>query len=249
MIQNADSTTVTASDVLTIAANGKTANFKFTSRLAGTYTVTFTNGTATTTSTIIVDVAGHDSGATLTFDKASIAAGTTTTITGTLKDVNGNPVATGGTASVAVAWSGKGLPFGNTTTMQTNATGELSFYVLVLSGEMGDGAISATYKPANATVDTKNVSVVQAVAVGKAVSADQKVTIGTFTGYTAVFVKGYEGKKLSVKLAGKWSVVPSIVDGSAGYYLFKQKTGAGYVANVVVYIDGVEVERMTVTTK
>jgi len=252
MIQNVDSLTATASDVLTIAANGKTANFKFTSRLAGTYTVTFTNGTATTTSTVVVGAAAHDSGATLTFDKASIAAGTTTTVTGTLKDVNGNPVATGGTASVAVAWAGKGLPFGNTTTMQTNAAGELTFYVLVLSGEMGDAAIAATYKPAGLAVSTKNVSVVHAVAVGKAAAsaaADQKITIGTYKGYVAVFTKGYAGQKLSVQVASKWHVRNPIVDLKAGYSLLTINTGAGYVANVIVYIDGVEVERMTITTK
>jgi hypothetical protein len=251
MIQNADSVAVTASDVLTIAANGKTANFKFTSRLAGTYTVTFTNGTATTTSTIIVDVAGHDSGATLTFDKASIAAGTTTTVTGTLKDVNGNPVMTSGSSNVSVAWSGKGLPFGNDTDMETDAAGQLTFYVLVLSGEVGDAAISATYKPAGLAVSTKNVTVVHAVAVGKAAatSADQKITIGTYKGYVGVFTKGYEGQKLSVRLASKWHVRNPIEDLKAGYSLLTVNTGVGYVANVIVYIDGVEVERMTITTK
>ena len=251
MIQNADSTTVTASNALTIAANGKTANFRFTSRLAGTYTVTFTNGTATTTSTIIVDAAGHDSGATLTFDKTSIDAGTTTTVTGTLKDVNGNPVMTSGSADVSVAWSGKGLPFGNATNMETDAAGQLTFYVLVLSGEVGDAAISATYKPAGATVSTANVSVVVAVAVGKAAatSADQKITIGTYKGYVGVFTKGYEGQKLSVRLASKWHVRNPIVDLNAGYSLLTVNTGVGYVANVIVYIDGVEVKRETITTK
>jgi len=251
MIQNADSTTVTASDALTVAANGKTANFKFTSRLAGTYTVTFTTGTATTTSTIVVDVAAGTAGATLTFDKTSIANGTTTTITGTLKDVNGNPVLTAGTADVSVAWTGKGLPFANTTTMETDANGQLTFYVLVLSGEVGDAAISATYKPAGATVSTANVSVVVAVAVGKAAatSADQKITIGTYKGYVGVFTKGYEGQKLSVRLASKWHVRNPIVDLNAGYSLLTVNTGVGYVANVIVYIDGVEVERMTITTK
>jgi hypothetical protein len=251
MIQNADSVTVTASDVLTIAANGKTANFKFTSRLAGTYTVTFTNGTATTTSTIIVDVAGHDSGATLTFDKASIAAGTTTTVIGTLKDVNGNPVMTSGSSDVSVAWTGKGLPFGNATNMETDAAGQLTFYVLVLSGEVGDAAISATYKPAGLAVSTKNVTVVHAVAVGKAAatSADQKITIGTYKGYVGVFTKGYEGQKLSVRLASKWHVRNPIEDLKAGYSLLTVNTGVGYVANVIVYIDGVEVKRETITTK
>ena len=249
MIQNVDDTTQTASDTLTVAANGQAVNAKFTSRLAGTYTVTFTTGAATTTSEVVIAAAAHDSGATLTFDKTSIAAGTTTTITGTLKDINGNPVMTSGSSNVSVAWTGKGLPFGNTTTMETNADGELSFYVLVLSGEEGDAAISATYKPAGLTVDTDNITVVQAVAVGKAAAADQKVTIGTYKGYVAVFTKGYAGQKLSVQLASKWHVRNPIVDLKAGYSLLTVNTGAGYVANVIVYIDGVEVKRETITTK
>jgi hypothetical protein len=250
MIQNADSTTVTASDVLTIAANGKTANFKFTSRLAGTYTVTFTNGTATTTSTIIVDVAGHDSGATLTFDKASIANGTTTTVTGTLKDVNGNPVMTSGSSDVSVAWTGKGLPFGNATNMETDASGQLTFYVLVLSGEVGDAAISATYKPAGLAVSTKNVSVVHAVAVGKAAAsaaADQKVNVGSFKGYVALYAKGYEGQKMSAIVAGKWIVVASLASDFERVVRF---TGAGYTITTKIYIDGVQIgDEFTTVTK
>jgi hypothetical protein len=248
MIQNADSVKVTASDVLTIAANGKTANFKFTSRLAGTYTVTFTNGTATTTSTVVVAAAAHDSGATLTFDKTSIAAGTTTTVTGTLKDVNGNPVMTSGSSDVSVAWTGKGLPFGNTTTMETDAAGQLTFYVLVLSGEVGDAAISATYKPAGLAVSTKNVSVVHAVAVGKAAaSADQKVNVGTFKGYVALYAKGYEGQKMSAIVAGKWIVVASLASDFERVVRF---TGAGYTITTKIYIDGVQIgDEFTTVTK
>jgi hypothetical protein len=250
MIQNADSTTVTASDVLTIAANGKTANFKFTSRLAGTYTVTFTNGTATTTSTIIVDVAGHDSGATLTFDKASIAAGTTTTVTGTLKDVNGNPVMTSGSSDVSVAWTGKGLPFGNATNMETDAAGQLTFYVLVLSGEVGDAAISATYKPAGLAVSTKNVTVVHAVAVGKAAAsaaADQKVNVGSFKGYVALYAKGYAGQKMTAIVAGKWIKVDAL---ASNFERVVRYTGAGYTITTKIYIDGVQIgDAFTTMTK
>jgi hypothetical protein len=250
MIQNADSVKATASDVLTIAANGKTANFKFTSRLAGTYTVTFTNGTATTTSTVVVAAAAHDSGATLTFDKASIAAGTTTTITGTLKDVNGNPVMTSGSSDVSVAWSGKGLPFGNATNMETDAAGQLSFYVLVLSGEVGDAAISATYKPAGLAVSTKNVSVVHAVAVGKAAAsaaADQKVNVGSFKGYVALYAKGYKGQKMTAIVAGKWIKVDSL---ASDFERVVRYTGAGYSITTKIYIDGVQIgDAFTTMTK
>ena len=239
MIQNSDEVTATASDTLTVAANGQTANLKFTSRLAGTYTVTFTTGTATTTSTITITAATGDAGSTLTFDKTSIAAGETTTITGTLKDVNGNPVMTSGTADVSVAWTGKGLPFGNSTTMETAADGTLTFQVLVLSTEMGDAAISATYKPAGATVSTKNISVVQAVAVGKAAAtaaADQKVNVGSFKGYVALYAKGYAGQKMTAIVAGKWIKVDAL---ASNFERVVRYTGAGYTITTKIYIDGV----------
>ena len=249
MIQNADSTTATASDTLTIAANGKTANLKFTSRLVGTYTVTFTQGTATTTSEVVFDAADGTAGATMTFDKTSIAAGTTTTITGTLKDVNGNPVMTSGSSDVSVAWTGKGLPFGNSTTMETDAAGQLTFYVLVLSGEVGDAAISATYKPAGAAVDTDNITVVQAVAVGKAAAtaaADQKVNVGSFKGYVALYAKGYAGQKMTAIVAGKWIKVDAL---ASNFERVVRYTGAGYTITTKIYIDGVLTGTFSTVTK
>jgi hypothetical protein len=248
MIQDLNNVTATGSETLTVTATNQTANFAFTSRMAGTYLVTFTNGTSTTTSEVVIDVAAHDSGATLTFDKTSIAAGTTTTVTGTLKDVNGNPVMTSGSSDVSVAWTGKGLPFGNTTDMETDAAGQLTFYVLVLSGEVGDAAISATYKPAGLAVSTKNVSVVHAVAVGKAAaSADQKVNVGTFKGYVALYAKGYEGQKMSAIVAGKWIVVASLASDFERVVRF---TGAGYTITTKIYIDGVQIgDEFTTVTK
>ena len=249
MIQNADAATVTASDTLTIAANGQAANLKFTSRLVGTYTVTFTSGTATTTSEIVFDAAAATAGSTLTFDKTSIAAGTTTTVTGTLKDVNGNPVQTSGTADVAVAWTGKGLPFGNSTTMETDAAGQLTFYVLVLSGEVGDAAIAATYKPAGAAVDTDNITVVQAVAVGKAAAtaaADQKVNVGSFKGYVALYAKGYAGQKMTAIVAGKWIKVDAL---ASNFERVVRYTGAGYTITTKIYIDGVLKGTFSTVTK
>ena len=249
MIQNADETTATASDTLTIAANGQTANLKFTSRLVGTYTVTFTSGTATTTSLVVFGVAEGDTGATLTFDKTSIAGGTTTTITGTLKDVNGNPVKTSGSADVNVAWSGKGLPFGNTATMETDDNGQLKFYVLVLSGEVGDAAIAATYQPTGLTVSTLNVAVVQAVAVGKAAAtaaADQKVNVGSFKGFVALYAKGYAGQKMTAIVAGKWIKVDAL---ASNFERVVRYTGAGYTITTKIYIDGVLKGTFSTVTK
>ena len=252
VIENNDESSVTASDTLTVAANGLSNGFRFASKTAGTYTVTFTNGTATTTSVITIHAAGHDKGASISFDKSSIPAGETSTITGTLVDANGNPVATGGTASIAVTYTGKGLPYGNSTTMQTDADGNFTFQVLVLSTEKGDAAISATYKPTGSASSTRNVTTVQALTVGVAetAAADQKITVGTFKGYVAIYTKGYMGQKLSAKVAGKWLVVdPIAAYKSNDYSRTVRLTGAGYTITVDLYIDGAFVRSEVVTTK
>jgi len=252
VIENNDQSSITASDTLTVAANGLSNGFRFASKKAGTYTVTFTNGTATTTSVITIDAAGHDKGASISFDKSSIPSGETSTITGKLVDANGNPVATAGTASIAVTYTGKGLPYGQSTTMQTDANGEFTFQVLVLSTEKGDAAISATYKPTGAASSTRNITYVHALDVGVADSAtaDQKITVGTFKGYVAIYTKGYMGQKLSAKVAGKWLVVdPIAAYKSNDYSRTVRLTGAGYTIAVDLYIDGAFVRSEVVTTK
>ena len=251
MIQNVDDTTQTASDTLTVAANGQAVNAKFTSRLAGTYTVTFTTGAATTTSEVVIAAAAHDSGATLTFDVNSLVAGETTTITGTLLDINGNPVMTSGSSNVSVAYTGKGLPFNNSTTMETDADGQLTFQVLVLSSEKGDAAIAATYKPAGLTVDTDNISVVHALAVGTVAAADAKVNAGSFKGYVAVYARGYEGQRLSAKIGKDWVIVDPIVNNQENGTLFRVTdfTGAGVDIAVRIYIDRVLIDTINLTTK
>jgi hypothetical protein len=248
VIENNDEATVTASDTLTVTPAGKTANLRFASKLAGTYTVTYTTGTVTTTSEVTIHAAGHDKGASISFDKSSIAAGETSTITGTLVDANGNPVATAGTASIAVTYTGKGLPYGNSATMQTNADGEFTFQVLVLSTEKGDAAISATYKPTGSDSSTRNITTVHGLTVGAAAaaSADQKVNAGSFKGYVAIYAKGYEGQRLSAKVGNDWVVVASL---ASNFERVVEFTGAGYTIAVRIYIDRVLMDTITVTTR
>jgi len=148
---------------------------------------------------------------------------------------------------LALTYTGPGFVSGNLPAI-TDANGMFTFSVLLGTNDSGTATVSASFD-ADGTTTTKAAVVTTASTVIGEVASATKVTVGTFSGYTAVFVKGYEGKKLSVKLAGKWSVVPSLVDSSAGYYMFKQNTGVGYTADVVVYIDGVEVKRETVVTK
>ena len=81
-------------------------------------------------------------------------------------------------------------------------------------------------------------------------SGEQKVTIGTFNGYIAIYTKGYEGRRLTAKVAGKWlKVDPITVASGKTYSLTKRNTGAGYTIKVEVYIDGVLLAQDTVLTR
>ncbi|MCF8529011.1 MAG: S8/S53 family peptidase [Aquiluna sp.] len=77
-----------------------------------------------------------------------------------------------------------------------------------------------------------------------------KITIGSYKGYVAIYTKGYEGKKLTAKVAGVWLKVDPItlVPGKT-YSLTKRMTGAGYQIAVEVYIDGVLLKSESVLTK
>jgi hypothetical protein len=244
-----------------VTATNKAANFKFASMKTGTYTVTFTNGTFTTTSEIVVDAAPSNKGATVTFDTTQITPGKTKVITGKVVDANGNPVDTtatgengdGGTASIVVTYTGDAGIIVGTMPTETDANGEFRLAVLTSAADRGTLTITATYlKAGAATATAHKVSAVQAVNVGPATadSADQKITVGTFKGYVAIYTKGYMGQKLSAKVAGKWLVVdPIAAYKSNDYSRTVRLTGAGYTIAVDLYIDGEFVRSEVVTTK
>jgi hypothetical protein len=186
---------------------------------------------------------------------ASALPGSTFNVVITVADAYGNPVSTGTELQMQVTYAGPGIVFG-TLPRDTNTLGQISFAVLLGANDSGSALVTVSYDASNdgdftgTTVADADITVTKTVVVGAAAAAsDQKVTVGTYKGYVAVFTKGYEGQKLSVRVASKWHVRNSIVDLKAGYSLLTVNTGAGYVANVIVYIDGVEVERMTITTK
>ena len=252
IIQNSDNTTETASDTLTVAANGQAANFKFTSRLAGTYTVTITNGSATTTSQVVVNPARDADGASITFDTATIAAGSTKVITGTLVDANGNPVHTSGSATILVTYvpgGSAGIPIGTMPT-ETDADGEFSFTVLTGASDAGTAVVTATYYKNGASTAVADVLTFNSsITVGGSAAApasDQKLTVGSFKGYVAIYALNYTGQKLSARVAGKWLVVEAL---ASRYERVVRNTGAAIPIVVDLYIDGAFVRTENIVTK
>ncbi len=70
---------------------------------------------------------------------------------------------------------------------------------------------------------------------------NQRVTVGTFNGFVAIYAQGFEGSQLVARIAGKWiSVSPLKNVAGKQYALIKRNTGAGYDVRVEVWIDGVK---------
>jgi protocatechuate 3,4-dioxygenase beta subunit len=89
--------------------------------------------------------------------------------------------------------------------------------------------------------------VVQVLESEADIVTSQKVNVGTFKGYVALYAKGYEGQKMSAIVAGKWIVVESLASDFERVVRF---TGAGYTITTKLYIDGEQVgDAFTTLTK
>ena len=241
----------TTSGALTLRAGAAGAySFEVASLKQGDFTITLTNGTATTTSLLVVDAVADDSGRSVTFDTTNLEAGKTRVITGTVLDANGNGVdTTGGDATILVTFAGSaGIPVG-TMPVETNADGEFQISVFTGASDTGSFTLTATYlKDGPTTATAARITTVQVVTVGAAVAApasDQKLTVGSFKGFVAIYTLNYTGQKLSAKVAGKWLVVNEL----SKFQRVVRNTGAGFTIKVDLYIDGAFVRSETVVTK
>jgi len=246
-----NSSGVTSSGGITVRADGSRAySFGVAGELVGSYTITMTNGTATTTSLIKVDPVTGSAGSAVNFDISSITAGTTKILVGKVVDANGNPVDTSvGSATILVSYAANaGIPVGTIPT-ETDANGEFKLSILTTEKDAGTFTVTAVYlKDGASTATADKVTKVHTVTIGaaSAASTDKKVNAGSFKGYVAVYAKGYEGQRLSAKVGKDWVVVESL---ASNFERVVEFTGAGYTIAVRIYIDRVLVDTITVTTK
>jgi titin len=228
-----------------------------------TWTGTANFGTLTVSSTGLVTVSGvaalTTSIATIKASKAGFVPSTVLATATSLK-VSLTPsygIATSTADGFTVQITNYDASYTWTATSTTNAVTISATGLVIVTGAAAAAASTATISSVKTGHGIGLSAVTKAALTADAATADalndvldnKKVTIGTYKGYVAVFTKGYEGQKLSVRLASKWHVRNPIVDLKAGYSLLTVNTGAGYVANVIVYIDGVEVERVIITTR
>ena len=239
----------TASDAMTIrtAANGL-FTVSAHSKVAGEYPVTVTAGTYSEAIVITIDDIDAAAATVMSITQVGggsyVTPGSTLRVKVTMTDANGNPAKSSG-ASLSMTVTGPG--FVGTLPTATDKNGEATLNVLVGANDTG------TIKVEGSFAGTKTVTSSAEFTIGTApvADADKKITVGTFKGYIAIYTKGYDGSKLSAKVAGKWLVVPSLDESWKGndYSRTVRFTGAGYEINVHLYIDGEFVRTDVVTTK
>jgi hypothetical protein len=225
---------------------------------SGTKVMTLTNGTATTTSQLIVSEAASDMGKTIKWDTTTIEAGKTRVITGTLTDMNGNPVDTtlpgynggtagdSGTASIVISYTGTAGIVVGTMPTETDVDGKFKVSILTAAADSGTLTLTAVYMPQGASTVTANkVTSVQAVTVAPAAAPEVNAVIGSFNGRWAVRVENAKGSVVSVKAGNRWVKFTSLNNN----YLFSRKSVVGRTLAVSVWVDGELQNSQTITIK
>lgn len=238
---------LTASDRITLPGDSAArVKFYVTARKAGTYTLTLTAGTATTTSLIVVSDAQDNAGSAMAFDISSMESGRAAIVTGTLTDLNGNAVDTTlGGASVALSVTGTGATYVGSLNTETDANGR--FQVALLSGtnQTGTITITAVYSPTSGAAAADKVTKVHTVSVVAPTAPEVNAVIGSFNGRWAVRVENAKGSVVSVKAGNRWVKFSALNNN----YLFSRKSVVGRTIAVSVWVDGELQNSQTITIK
>jgi hypothetical protein len=249
-------TAATSAGTVTVYSDANAQySFEVAALRSGNKTITLTNGTATTTSLIVVADAASDIGRTIAWDTTTIESGKTRVVTGTLTDANGNPVDTtgvgrtagdSGTASIVVTYTGTAGIVVGTMPTETDADGKFKVSVLTAAADSGTLTITAVYMPQGASTVTANkVTSVQAVTVAPAAAPEVNAVIGSFNGRWAVRVENAKGSVVSVKAGSRWVKFTALNNN----YLFSRKSVVGRTIAVSVWVDGELQNSQTITIK
>jgi hypothetical protein len=238
-------------DTVTIVT-GTNGDFSFTakSNTAGGKTITF-NNTEVKTAVLTVAAALPSTGATLTITApATSVPGRTVPVVVTLVDKYGNAVDTTSTTTdgqVTVTVSGIGTY--TAIAADTDASGKVSFNVILPSNDSGAVTISAKYDSNGATADVTGTTVVLSqtatITVAAAAAVEPTSKIGTANSRVYVNVKDGKGSVVSVKIGNKWFTRSALNND----YTLSFKAAKGKKVSVKVYVDGDLSSSKTITVK
>jgi hypothetical protein len=233
-------------------ANGEFGVKLYSNTVQTNTVITVTSGGVSSTVKVSFTGQGASFGTAIAIDAPlSVSPGTSFKVSATLTDKQGNIVASTTGARMLVTYTGPGITIAAMPT-DTDVNGKVSFTVLLGTNDSGSGVVTVSYDQGDdgdftgTTVADADVVATAIVTVG-AVASAEKVNVGTFKGYVALYAKGYEGQKMSAIVAGKWIVVESLASDFERVVRF---TGAGYTITTKIYIDGVQIgSEFTTVTK
>jgi hypothetical protein len=180
----------------------------------------------------------------MAFDVSSMESGRAAIVTGTLTDLNGNPVDTP-SGRINLTVTGTGATYVGSLTTETDANGR--FQVALLSGtdQTGTMTITAVYYPTANAVAADRVTKVHTVSVVAPTAPEVNAVIGSFNGRWAVRVENAKGSVVSVKAGNRWVKFSALNNN----YLFSRKSVVGRTIAVSVWVDGELQNSQTITIK
>jgi hypothetical protein len=124
---------------------------------------------------------------------------------------------------------------------------------LDIPSSMVPGSYDLVLQSSFGTLTIQNgLTVLAPLDTGSVVGATtKKLTVGSFKGFIAIYTKGYEGQRLSAKVAGKWLVIGALDESFNGknYSRTLREIGSGYNIKVHLYIDSEFLRTDELTTK
>jgi hypothetical protein len=74
---------------------------------------------------------------------------------------------------------------------------------------------------------------------------ENKVTVGSFNGKVVVYVRGYEGQRISARIGDRWVVIPA---STGEFQRIVLPVGIGYELNVPLYVDRKKIDLVYLLT-
>lgn len=177
-------------------------------------------------------------------ESINLRPGATNQVTLELLDSSGNLVTASPLASVAVSYTGVGISVGSFPT-RTDSQGRIQFNLLAGANDSGSGQIIVSFvDPRTGGTATKTIPV-QVASNANPGAGNQKLSVGSFKGYIAIYALNYTGQRLAAKVAGRWLIEENL----SRYERIVRNTGAGFSIKVDLYIDGEFVRSETILTK
>lgn len=118
-----------------------------------------------------------------------------------------------------------------------------SIPIMIELGTAGGSEVASTSSP---VIQPPTSSPEPPVVISPVKPKVSTATVGSFKGFLAIYLSQLEGKRVSIRVAGKWLTVRSV---PSNFHRVTRKVGAGFRIAVQVFVGGKPLRTITVTTR